>query len=301
MRHESSYDDEYLHSDIHSRHSLPNQFNGGSSFLQDIAYSAQQALDQSPDDDLVPVDPALQAYANGDYAMDLANSYHTNGDSVLSSVEYQPTDPMLMDGIELTGQISEQHGPSVEPLTPGPPPHNDTAHAHTNGFSKPTTEHHAVRHPSSPVSPRHVSAASPLDNNNNNNNNNNYNPYLTSPATNTYNNFTHNSDFPPPPITPTMNGYKARAQHSSGRKASHTPSRGGRNSKTPKSTPGRRQDSGGIKLEHGMSMGTGMGMGMNMGMLGMIDPNLDQASFDLIKQLQQEDLGLRRRSRAEDT
>lgn len=45
-----------------------------------------------------------------------------------------------------------------------------------------------------------------------------------------------------------------------------------------------------------MSMGTGT-MGMNMGMLNMIDPNLDQASFDLIKQLQQEDLGLRRRSR----
>jgi F-box/leucine-rich repeat protein 10/11 len=29
----------------------------------------------------------------------------------------------------------------------------------------------------------------------------------------------------------------------------------------------------------------------------MIDPSLDQASIDLIKQLQQEDLGLRRRSR----
>jgi F-box/leucine-rich repeat protein 10/11 len=41
-----------------------------------------------------------------------------------------------------------------------------------------------------------------------------------------------------------------------------------------------------------------MNGGMNMGsMLNMIDPNLDQASFDLIKQLQQEDLGLRRRSR----
>jgi F-box/leucine-rich repeat protein 10/11 len=291
MRHESSYDDEYLHSDIHSRHSLPTQFNGGSSFLQDIAYSAQQALDQSPDDDLVPVDPALQAYANGDYAMDMANSYHTNGDTVMSSVEYQPTDPMLMDGIELADQDGEPHGPTIEPLTPGPPPHNDTAHMHTNGFSsKPTTEHHAVRHPSLPVSPRHISVTSPM-----NNNNNKYNPYMTSPASHNYNNFTHNSDFPPPPITPTINTYKARGQHSSGRKSSRTPSRGGRNSKTPKSTPGRRHDNSGIKLEHGMSMGTGMGMGM--GMLGMIDPNLDQASFDLIKQLQQEDLGLRRRSR----
>jgi F-box/leucine-rich repeat protein 10/11 len=287
MRHESSYDDEYLHSDLNSRHSLPHQFNGGSSFLQDIAYSAQQALDQSPDDDLVPVDPALQAYANGDYAMDMANSYHTNGDTVMSSVEYQPTDPMLMDGIELTGQAGEAEGPSVEPNTPGAPPHNDTAHAHTNGFSsKPAVEHHAVRHPSSPVSPRHVSAVSPVANNN-------YIPYMTSPATHNYNNFTQNSDFIPPPITPTVKSCKARNQHSSGRKASHTPSRGGRNSKTPKSTPSRRQDSGGIKLEHGISMGTGMGVGM----LSMIDPNLDQASLELIKQLQQEDLGLRRRSR----
>ncbi|KAF1833190.1 hypothetical protein BDW02DRAFT_393466 [Decorospora gaudefroyi] len=290
MRQKSSYDDEYLDGDMHSRHSLPNQYSGGPAFLRDIAYSAQQALDQTPDDDLVPVDPALQAYANIDYtatAMEMG-SLHTNGDTVMSSVEYQPTDLMLMDGMELTGHDGEAQKPRVGPQTPGPPPHNDTAHAHTNGFaSKPTVEHHAVRHPSSPVSPRHVSATSPIVNNNN------YNPYLTSPATNNYNNFTTNSDFPPPPITPS---YKALGQqHSSGRKSSQTPSRGGRNSKTPKSTPSKRQDSSGIKLEHGMSMGTGVGM--NMGMLGMIDPNLDQASFDLIKQLQQEDLGLRRRSR----
>ncbi|KAI1517976.1 JmjC domain-containing histone demethylation protein [Pyrenophora tritici-repentis] len=300
MRHESSYDDEYLNGDMHGRHSLPNQFSGGSSFLQDIAYSAQQALDQSPEnEDLVPVDPALQAYTNGDYNnMDMAHSYQGNGDSVMSSVEYPPTDPMLMEGIEHTGHNGAAHGPSVEAITPGPPPHNNTSH-HTNGFaSKPTAENHAVRHPSSPVSPRQISAATPTTTTTTHNNNS---PYITSPATNNYNNFTTNSDFPPPPITPTLSSYKARAQQqqqnsSSARKASRTPSRGGRNSKTPKSTPGgRRPDSNGIKLEHGMSMGTGVGI--NMGMLGMIDPNLDQASFDLIKQLQQEDLGLRRRSR----
>ncbi|KAB2103842.1 JmjC domain-containing histone demethylation protein 1 [Alternaria gaisen] len=309
MRHESSYDDEYLHGDIHTRHSLPNQFSSGSSFLQEMAYSAQQALDQSPEnDDLAPVDPALQAYTNGDYNhVDMTNSYHTNGDTVMSSVEYQPIDPMLMDGMELTGHNGEVHGPSVEPLTPGPPPHNDTSQTHTNGYvSKSRPENHAVRHPSSPVSPRHVSAASPPINTNNSNHHT-YSPYITSPATNNYNNFTTNSDFPPPPITPTLNSsYKARTQQSSGRKPSHTPSRAGRNSKTPKSTPSKRRDNGtgGIKLEHGISMGTGMGIsvgmngGMDMGnMLNMIDPNLDQASFDLIKQLQQEDLGLRRRSR----
>jgi F-box/leucine-rich repeat protein 10/11 len=39
-----------------------------------------------------------------------------------------------------------------------------------------------------------------------------------------------------------------------------------------------------------------LGMGIN---LDFIDPNLDQASRDLIKQLQAEEHGLRRRSRGE--
>ncbi|EMD66310.1 hypothetical protein COCSADRAFT_84394 [Bipolaris sorokiniana ND90Pr] len=291
MRHASSYDEEYMNGDMHARHSMPSQFNGGSSFLQDIAYSAQQALDQTPEnDELVPVDPALQAYTNGDYSnMNAATLYHGNEDTVMSSVEYQPAESMPMNGIEFIQHSGEPHGPSVEPLTPGPLPHNETTHIPTNGFtSKSAAEPHAVRHLSSPVS-----AASPTANG--------YNPYITSPATNNYNNFTTNSDFPPPPVTPTVNAYKAaraQQQQPSARKSSHTPSRGGRNSKTPKSTPGsKKHDSSGngIKLENGMTMGTGMGM--NMGMLNMIDPNLDQASFDLIKQLQQEDLGLRRRSR----
>ncbi|EUC37318.1 hypothetical protein COCCADRAFT_23035 [Bipolaris zeicola 26-R-13] len=289
MRHASSYDEEYMNGDMHARHSMPSQFNGGSSFLQDIAYSAQQALDQTPEnDELVPVDPALQAYTNGDYSnINAAASYHGNEDTVMSSVEYQPAESMPMNGVEFIQHSGEPHGPSVEPLTPGPVPHNETMHTQTNGFtSKSAAEPHAVRHLSSPVS-----AASPTANG--------YNPYITSPATNNYNNFTTNSDFPPPPVTPTVNAYKAaRSQQPSARKSSHTPSRGGRNSKTPKSTPGSKKhdnSSNGIKLENGMTMGTGMGM--NMGMLNMIDPNLDQASFDLIKQLQQEDLGLRRRSR----
>ena len=275
---------------MHARHSLPNQFSGGSSFLQDLAYSAQQALNQSPHDDVVPVDPALQAYANDNYQeMDMAPPYHQNGDDIMSSIEYQNGGPVPMDGIVFGGRNGELHGPSVEPLTPGPPPHSDTIHVRTNGVaSKPVIElgsayRDAVRHPSSPVSPRHISAASPTPRH--------YDHYITSPATNNYNNnFTTNSDFPPPPVTPSANPVHAsRGPHSLGRKTSHTPSRGGRNSKTPKSTPGGRirdsKDS--IKVEQGLSVG----------MLGMIDPNLDQASIDLIKQLQQEDLGLRRRSR----
>jgi len=94
---------------------------------------------------------------------------------------------------------------------------------------------------------------------------------------NSHYNFTTNSDFPPP-TTPTAHP------------SQKTPSRA-RASKTPKST-----SKDGIKLEAGlggMNMMTGMGMGMDINM--MIDPSLDQASMDLIRQLQQEDLGLRRR------
>ncbi|KAH7354587.1 hypothetical protein BKA66DRAFT_430417 [Pyrenochaeta sp. MPI-SDFR-AT-0127] len=287
MKYESSYDDEYTNGDVHARHSLPNQFSGGS-FLQDLAFSAQQALDHSPDDDLVPVDPALQAYANENYQdMELEPSYHQNADSIMSSIEYQNGGPVPMDGIEMMGPNGEPHGPSIEPLTPGPPPLSSTIHVQTNGFaSKSAVEQEPVRHPSSPLSPKDLSANSHPTSSATHT----YNPYITSPATNNYNNFTTNSDFPPPPITPNANASRSiRGLNSSGRKSSHTPSRGGRNSKTPKSTPSsRRCDSkDGIKLEHGLGMG----------MLGLIDPNLDQASIDLIKQLQQEDLGLRRRSR----
>lgn len=283
MKYESSYDDEFTNGGMHGRHSLPHQFTGGSSFLQDIAYSAQQALDRTSDVDLVPVDPALQAYTNGDYdSMDMANSYPVNDDTIMSSVECPPTDSALGRSREHAHSHNEAHGPSIEPLTPDPLPHNvtDVTHTSTNGYTGPHhAGNHAVRHPSSPVSPRHISVVSP------------YHPYLTSHSIGGYNNFTTDSDFPPPPITPTMS----------------RPRKTPRSSKTPKSTAnGRRRDSKeNIKLENGISMSTGMGVNelthMGNGALfshsSAIDPNLDQASIDLIKQLQQEDLGLRRRSR----
>jgi F-box/leucine-rich repeat protein 10/11 len=317
IRHASSLEAEFMNGDMHARHSLPNQFSVGSSLLQDIAFSAQQALARD-EDDLVPVDPALQAYASGAYsAMDMAPSYEANGEGILSSIEQQAEGDAAMDSAEFETQNGGLHGPSVEALTPGPPPHNDTVQAQTNGFARTNgfqasdsihvktngfashpSHNNAVRRPSSPVSPRQMSAVSPSSNN--------YNTYMTSPATNQYNNFTADSDFPPPPVTPAANSHRAsRPPHSSSHKASQTPSRRPA-SKTPKSTPsGKRHDSRGrdsIKLEAGLGMGgMNMGMGMNMNMnlmaMDMIDPSLDQASIDLIKQLQAEDLGLRRRSR----
>ncbi|KAH4078178.1 hypothetical protein HBI56_226790 [Parastagonospora nodorum] len=285
-KHGSSFEDDYMNGDMHARHSLPNQFSVGSSLLQDIAFSAQQALARD-EDDLVPVDPALQAYANGAYsAMEMAPSYASNGNGIMSSIEQQAEGDMQMSGSEYATQNGGLHGPSIEPLTLGPPPHNDTAHAQSNGYTAPDPLHvktngfahrpshnNAVRRPSSPVSPRQMSAISPGMYN--------HNAYMTSPSMNhNHNNhdynFTTDSDFPPPPTTP------AAKTHAPTNK---TP----RASKTPKSTPCNRHAEG-IKLE------AGIGVGMMMD-VDMIDPSLDQASIDLIKQLQQEDLGLRRRSR----
>jgi F-box/leucine-rich repeat protein 10/11 len=308
-----------MNGDMHARHSLPNQFGVGSSLLQDIAFSAQQALDRGEDDNLVPVDPALQAYANKAFsAMDMAPTYATNDDSIMSSIEQQTEGDIPMDGVDFSGQNGGAHGPSIEPLTPGPPgppPHNDTIHVQGNGNGYPASDtirvetngfasrrapthnairhpppHNPVRHPSSPVSPRQMSAMSPGTQN--------YNAYMTSPTMsnhNNYNNFTTNSDFPPP-LTPTAHAQPSGHSYA---QPSQTPSRS-QLSKTPKSTPnGRLRDSqDGIKLEAGFGVNMGMG-GMDMDMLDMdmIDPSLDQASIELIKQLQKEEHGLRRRSR----
>lgn len=110
----------------------------------------------------------------------------------------------------------------------------------------------------------------------------------TSPTTHNHNMFTTGSDFIPP-VTPT-------APHRTAPSSSHKS--GQRNSRTPRSaSDGRRRDSkDSIKLEQGLTMAMTLGMGIN---LDFIDPNLDQASRDLIKQLQAEEHGLRRRSRGE--
>lgn len=260
----------------HSRHSLPHQFSIGGSLLQDIAYSAQQALNQRPDGETMPIDPALQGYANDEYSSsNMARNYPPMSDMIMSSVE-QHGNSEPMDGVENSGINGQQQGPSIEPLTPGPPAYHDrgqhrNSHRHMNGYMPyPPTQRDAVRPVSSPVSPRHVQATSP-----------------TSPTTHDHNMFTTGSDFIPP-STPTAHARPAPSSH----KSSARPSR------TPKSTPSsRRRDSkDGIKLEQGLSMAMSLGMGLN---LDFIDPNLDQASRDLIKQLQAEEHGLRRRSRGE--
>jgi len=278
--------------------------------LQDIAFSAQQALNQSPDDRVLSVDPALHTYANDDYHTNYATveepTFPTNGGTVMSSVECQANESMLMDGIEPTGHNSEPRGFGMDSVTPGPPSYkkNDksnnkisTNHIHQNGFlSKPRNEEHAVRHPSS----------SPIFS------------HIPSPTRPFHNNITTIPTSPdlPPPTTPhpprLLRG--APSLPSSAKKQTCTPSSTRRVSKTPKSAPGaaRRHAStskDAIKMECGRSSAAATAttttadtlfgaVGAGMMHLGAQDPHLDQASRDLIKQLQQEDLGLRRRRRS---
>jgi F-box/leucine-rich repeat protein 10/11 len=277
MKQEPSMDDGGFSNGHHPRHSLPHQFDIGGSLLQDIAYSAQQALNQQPEEELMPIDPALQGYAHEEYApAGMAPSYPPNGDMIVSSIEQQHGNHGQMDGVQYSEANGQQQGPSIEPLTPGPPAYHDPVQ-HTNGHHQmngympyPPTQHEAVHRYSSPVSPQHVRAPSP-----------------TSPTTHNHNMFTTGSDFIPP-VTPT-------AHHQTAPSSTHKS--GQRGSRTPKTPGSRRRDSkDSVKLEQGLTMAMTLGMGIN---LDFIDPNLDQASRDLIKQLQAEEHGLRRRSRGE--
>ncbi|KAF3010584.1 JmjC domain-containing histone demethylation protein 1 [Curvularia kusanoi] len=277
VKQESAFDEGGLRDGPHPRQSLPHQFGMGGSLLQDIAFSAQQALSQQPEEEPMPIDPALQGYSHEEYPpRSMGTSYPPMNDMIISSIEQQHGIHTPMDGVQYT-EADGQQGPSIEPLTPGPPTYPESGqhqngHHQVNGFMPyPPSQRDAVRPVSSPVSPRHMRTASP-----------------TSPTTHNHNMFTTGSDFIPP-VTPT-------APHGAG----PSPSRksGQRNSRTPKSTSGgRRRDSkDSVKLEQGLTMAMTLGMGIN---LDFIDPNLDQASRELIKQLQAEEHGLRRRSRGE--
>jgi F-box and leucine-rich repeat protein 10/11 len=254
---------------MHTRHSLPNQLSVGSSLLQDIAFSAQQALDQSVEDEFVPVDPALQAYATGAYP-----TLSTNGDGIMSSIEENGNGDYLMESIEFA-----KH-PSIEPLTPGsPPPQFNPPHTGTNGYMDISdTRPEPVRHPGSPLTGDQLSEIDPSLGQDTF-----HGQYK--PAT---------GIGPQPPTTPGNNNRRgSRPPNSGGNKAGRQVPRA---SKTPKSSSSSRRADG----QDCIKMETGLGFGLNgAGMLGMdmIDPSLDQASIELIKQLQQEEHGLRRRSR----
>ncbi|KAJ8109742.1 hypothetical protein OPT61_g7232 [Boeremia exigua] len=146
MKQESSMDEGRFNG--HPRHSL-SQFDMGGALLQDIAYSAQQALSQNPEGELLPIDPALH-YAHEDYPSNsMAPSYTQMSDSIMPTIEQHAHD--AMDGVRYA-QANGQ-GPSVEPLTPGPPSGQRENGHPPNGH----IPHHPTTRPaSSPVSPRQV-------------------------------------------------------------------------------------------------------------------------------------------------
>lgn len=99
------------------RNSLPSAFDHSSTAeLQDLAFSAQQALSRVQPDGSMPIDPALQSSPQENDTMEVDSPHRPpHRDAVMSSIEHD--DPM--EGIEETAR-SERRGPSVEPLTPGP-------------------------------------------------------------------------------------------------------------------------------------------------------------------------------------
>lgn len=111
MRKESGVDGGMTNGGVHSRLSLPNMSIGGTS-LQDIAYSAQQALNEVYPEDTMPIDPALQSYDT----IRINAPSHSSRDVAMSSIEHVPDS--LINGVE--EQPRSELGPSVEPLTPGP-------------------------------------------------------------------------------------------------------------------------------------------------------------------------------------
>ncbi|KAF2687754.1 hypothetical protein K458DRAFT_332081 [Lentithecium fluviatile CBS 122367] len=118
---------------MHHRNSLPNALGMAStSELQNLAFSAQQALNQTKPEDPMPIDPSLQSYScHADTTMIDAPSQPLHRDAVMSSIEHNCDGPF--DGAE-DGAGSTHRGPSVEPLTPGPTA-NDMQ-AQYNGFNQ---------------------------------------------------------------------------------------------------------------------------------------------------------------------
>ncbi|KAJ4303321.1 JmjC domain-containing histone demethylation protein 1 [Kalmusia sp. IMI 367209] len=112
------------HTPLHHRNSSSGEFGVGSTAeLQDLAFSAQQALDQVPDDDAMPIDPALQSYNHeNDLSIMDTSPQALHRDAVMFSVENLPNE--ILEGVE-EASLNMRPGLSMESLSPG---------AGTNGF-----------------------------------------------------------------------------------------------------------------------------------------------------------------------
>ncbi|KAF2640012.1 hypothetical protein P280DRAFT_518443 [Massarina eburnea CBS 473.64] len=111
--------------------------------LLDLAFSAQQALNQVVPEEMI--DPALQSYDDGDMMMH-SSPQESHRDAIMSSIEnIQDTHMEDVDAV-----VEGHQGPSVEPLTPGPI---------VNNFSEPTNGFKPAAAP--PITPNQPPTARP--------------------------------------------------------------------------------------------------------------------------------------------
>ncbi|CAI6334997.1 unnamed protein product [Periconia digitata] len=117
-----SVNGDFIHTQMRHRVSLPiNLSASGSNDLQDLAYSAQQALSQVLPDDPMPIDPALQSYDNdGDVVAFDTPSRAPHQEVVMSSIEDEDNlDTQMKDADIVEASPTESREPCTEPPVSG--------------------------------------------------------------------------------------------------------------------------------------------------------------------------------------
>ncbi|KAK7180215.1 hypothetical protein DPSP01_012028 [Paraphaeosphaeria sporulosa] len=141
LKKEATADSASLYTSLHHRNSSSGEFVlGGHAELQDLAFSAQQALSSHGfDDDAMPIDPALQSYNHGndEYSADLTHTPHQ--DAVMFSVEDLPNGAVERGG----SSMDAQSGPVLDPVSPGTVPNG--FHVQSNGIAEDHPSLHANR------------------------------------------------------------------------------------------------------------------------------------------------------------
>jgi F-box/leucine-rich repeat protein 10/11 len=144
---ESITDRGTVNGDMFSRESMqtPSRTGGsrGSIDFQDTMMYSPQDQDETSDESSIPIDPSLQSYHNErETNCDAVPSFQPHRDTIMSSIEDHADD--AMEGVEEMIQ-HEYDIPTIEPRTPGPPPHIPQHHLQLSNGTNPG--------PSSPLSP----------------------------------------------------------------------------------------------------------------------------------------------------
>jgi F-box/leucine-rich repeat protein 10/11 len=154
---ESTADRGTVNGDFFSRDSMqtPSRAGGsrGSTEFHDTMMYSPQDPDECFDEKSIPIDPALQYYHDERETInDPVPSYEPHRETIMSSIEDHADDAME-DVIEM--RPHEYKVPTVEPRTPGPPPHIPQHHPQlSNGIN------HDPSSPLSPLAPSIMSSGS---------------------------------------------------------------------------------------------------------------------------------------------